>query len=96
MLYTEPDCEMDQKRIATKLVKSLNLQPDMRTRALVLVAADSGSGGSLRELLQLNDDDEDLTSLVVSFLAEEARGRSRSARCSPRVHCHHTLLLPDP
>lgn len=71
---------MDQKRIATKLVKSLNLQPDMRTRALVLVAADSGSGGSLRELLQLNDDDEDLTSLVVSFLEEEARGRSKSGK----------------
>ncbi len=78
---------MDQKQIATKLVRSLNLQPEMRTRALVLVAADSASGSSLRELLRLNGDAEDLKLLVVSFLEEEARGKSRSARCSARVHC---------
>ena len=75
VLCIEPDCRMDQKRIATKLVKILNLPPDVRTRALVLVAADSASGSSLRELLQLNDDDEDLKSLVVRFLEEDARGR---------------------
>lgn len=73
---------MDQKQIATKLVRSLNLQPEMRTRALILVAADTAPGSSLRELLRLNDDAEDLNTLVVSFLEEEARGRSRSARCS--------------
>jgi hypothetical protein len=87
VLFSEPDRKMDQKRIATKLVRSLNLQPEMRTRALVLVAADTAPGSSLRELLRLNDDAEDLKSLVVSFLQEEARGKSRSARSSARVHC---------
>ena len=77
---------MEQKRMATKLVNSLELQPDLRTRALVLVAADSASGSSLRELLQLHDDDEDLKSLVVRFLEGEATGRSRSTRCSTKVH----------
>ena len=85
---------MDQKRIATKLVKSLNLLPDMRTRALVLVAADSALGSSLRELLQLNDDDDELKSLVVGFLEENARGRSRSASL---LHCGiFSLPLPMP
>ena len=66
---------MDQKIAATKRVKSLDLQPDMRTRALVLVASDNASGSSLRDLLQLNDGDKDLKSLVVSFLQQEAIGR---------------------
>ncbi len=73
---------MAQKQIATKLVRSLDLQPEMRTRALVLVAADTAPGSSLRELLRLNDDAGDLNTLVVRFLEEQARGRSRSARCS--------------
>lgn len=86
MLCAEPDCKMDQKRIATKHVKSLNLQPDMRTRALVLVAADSASGSSLRDLLQLNDNDEDLKSLVVSYLEEQARGHGAEP-------LHHALAV---
>ena len=63
--------------MAIKLVR-LDLQPDMRARALVLIAADNASGSSLRELLQLNDNDPDLKSLVVSFLQEQAMSRLNS------------------
>ena len=61
---------MDQKKAATNLVKNLDLQPDIRTRALVLIASDSESGSSLRDLLQLNNDDEDLKSQILGFLSE--------------------------
>ena len=53
---------LDHKRVATKAVKSLGLQAHLRARAVVLVAADSTVGNSLRDLIQLNEDDPALKS----------------------------------
>ena len=80
---------MEQKRAATKLVKGLDLHRDLRTRALVLVAADSTTGSSLRDLLLLNDEDDDLKSMVVNFLQEETTGKS--CRCNLNCHCHRVF-----
>ena len=38
---------LDHERAATTAVKTLGLQPDLRVRALVLVAAESWVGNSL-------------------------------------------------
>ena len=55
---------LENKRAATKVVKSLGLQADLRARAVVLVAADSTVENSLRDLIQLNEDDPTLEALV--------------------------------
>lgn len=71
---------LEHKRTATYAVKSLGLQPDLTTRAVVLVAADSTAGNNLRTLIQLNEDDPGLKALVEEFLAGE--GRSKSTSCT--------------
>lgn len=64
----------EHKRTATNAVKQLDLPPDMRERALVLVAADSVAGNNLRALLQLNQSDAGLSNLVKRCLINEAAG----------------------
>ena len=67
---------LEHKRAATKVVKSLGLQADLRARAVVLVAADSTAGNSLRDLIQLNEDDPALKALVEEFLRGESTGKA--------------------
>ena len=55
---------LERKRAATEAVKRLGLQTDLRTRAVVLVAVDSPVGNSLRDLVQLNEDDPGLKALL--------------------------------
>ncbi|KAL0023256.1 hypothetical protein WJX77_000462 [Trebouxia sp. C0004] len=65
---------LKDKRAATEAVKRLGLQTDLRARAVVLVAADSTVGNSLRVLIQLNEDDPGLKALVEEFLRGEGTG----------------------
>ena len=67
---------LQHKRAATKVVKSLGLQADLRARAVVLVAADSSVGNSLRDLIQLNEDDPALKALVEEFFTGEGTGKA--------------------
>ena len=83
VLCTGPSCNKSRherqaghKRAATQAVKSLGLQADSRARALVVVAADSIVGNSLRDLLQLNEDDPALKALVEEFLRGEVPGKA--------------------
>ena len=69
---------LEYKRAATQAVKRLGLQPDLRARAVVLVAADSTLGNNLRTLIQLNEDDPGLKALVEEFLTGEGTGKSTS------------------
>ena len=69
---------LECKRAVTKAVKSLGLQTDLRDRAVILVAADSPVGNSLRDLIQLNEDDPRLKSLVEEFLRGEGTGKATS------------------
>ncbi|KAL0043922.1 hypothetical protein WJX82_005225 [Trebouxia sp. C0006] len=70
---------LEHKRTATKVVKSLGLQADLRARAVVLVAADSTLGNSLRDLIQLNEDDPALKALVEEFFRGEGTGNLQRA-----------------
>ncbi|DBA98456.1 TPA: hypothetical protein ACH3X3_012457 [Trebouxia sp. C0006] len=65
---------LEDKRAATKVVKSLGLQAGLRARAVVLVAADSTVGSSLRDLIQINEDDPALKALVEEFFRGEGTG----------------------
>ena len=67
---------LEDKRAATKVVKSLGLQAGLRARAVVLVAADSTVGNSLRDLIQLNEDDPAFTALVEEFFRGEGTGKA--------------------
>ena len=69
---------LQHKRAATQVVKSLGLQTDLRARAVVLAAADSTVGNSLRDLIQLNEDDPTLKALVEEFLRGEGTGKAMS------------------
>ncbi|KAL3159378.1 hypothetical protein ABBQ38_009809 [Trebouxia sp. C0009 RCD-2024] len=71
---------LEHKRAATQAVKSLGLQADLRARALVLVAADSTVGNSLRDLIQLNEDDPALKALVEELLRGEVTGTGGHGR----------------
>ena len=66
---------LEYKRAVTQVVKSLGLQADLRARAVVLAAADSTMGNSLRDLIQLNEDDLALKALVEEFLRREDTGK---------------------
>jgi len=61
---------MERKRAATKSVKSLDLPADLRAKALAFAASDSTAGNSLRDLIELNDDD-DLKPAIMCFLEGE-------------------------
>ena len=65
---------MEDKRAAATVVRSLGLQTDLRASALVLVAADSPVGNSLRSLVQLHEDAPDLKALVEELLKGEDTG----------------------
>ncbi|KAL0021267.1 hypothetical protein WJX79_002534 [Trebouxia sp. C0005] len=65
---------LEHKRAVTQVVKSLGLQADLRARAVVLAAVDSTVGNSLRDLIQLNEDDPALKALVEEFLRGEGTG----------------------
>lgn len=67
---------LEHKRAATKVVKRLGLQADLRAKAVVLVAADSTVGNSLRHLIQLNEDDPGLKALVEEFFRGEGTGKA--------------------
>ena len=67
---------LERKRAATEAVKRLGLQTDLRTRAVVLAAGDSTVGNSLRDLIQLNEDDPGLKALVEDFLRREDTGKA--------------------
>ena len=66
---------LEQKRAATLSIKKLNLSDVLRAKALALAASDSKAGNSLRDLIVLNDDD-DLEPAIVSFLEQQAVGKS--------------------
>ena len=68
---------LESKRAATQAVKSLDLQAGLRARAVILVAADSALGNSLRDLIQLNEDDPTLKALVEEFLRGEVSGQAK-------------------
>ncbi|DBA83740.1 TPA: hypothetical protein ACH3X1_006271 [Trebouxia sp. C0004] len=80
---------LEHKRAATKVVKSFGLQADLRARAVVLVAADSTVGNSLRDLIQLNEDEPALKALVEEFFRGEGTG---AAWRDPFVHYTHSAL----
>ena len=86
---------LEHKRAATAVVKSLGLQTDLRARAVDLVTADSTVGNSLRDLIQLNEDDPELKALVEEFLRGEGTGKARL--CTGNKHhggnCVSCLLL---
>ena len=66
---------LEHKRAATEAVNRLGLQPDLRARAVVLCAADSTRGNSLRVLIQLNEDHHGLKALVEDFFRGEDLGK---------------------
>lgn len=66
---------LEQKRAATLSIKKLSLSSVHRAKALAFAASDSKAGNSLRDLIVLNDDD-DLEPAIVSFLEEQAVGKS--------------------
>ena len=88
---------LGHKRAATAVVKSLGLQTDLRARAVVLVAADSTVGNSLRDLIQLNEDDPGLKALPVveEFLRGDDTGKAML--CTGNTHhgggCVSCLLI---
>ena len=67
---------LEHKRAATKVVKRLGLQADLRAKAVALVAADSRMGNSLRDLIHLNEDDSALKALVEEFFRQEGTGKA--------------------
>ena len=75
---------LEHKRAATKVIKSLDLQTCLRERAVVLAAADSTVGNSLRDLIQLNEDDPALKALVEEFLRDEGTGKAVSCTDNTR------------
>lgn len=79
---------LEDKRAATTAVKSLGLLTDLRARALVLVAADSKVGSSLRLLIQLNADDLELKRLVEEFLRREDSGKPTSHTADTHLPTH--------
>ncbi len=97
---------LEHKRAATQVVKSLGLQADLRARAVVLAAADSTVGNSLRDLIQLNEDDPALKALVEEFLRGEGTGKAMlctdntrkvlTADVSPIQHLVCCLLNASP
>jgi len=76
---------LEYKRAATQAVKSLGLQPDLRARAVVLVAANSTVGNDLRTLIQLNEDDPGLKALVEEFLTGGVSGNPHHAQNSLQI-----------
>ena len=68
---------LKHKRAATQVVKSSGLQADFTARAVVL-AANSTVGNSLRDLIQLNEDDPALKALVEEFLRGEGTDKAMS------------------
>ncbi|DBA97609.1 TPA: hypothetical protein ACH3X3_012512 [Trebouxia sp. C0006] len=64
---------LQQKKAATVILKSLDLPADLRAKALACAASDSTAGHSLRDLIQLNDDD-DLKPAIISFLEGQVAG----------------------
>ena len=66
---------LEHKRVATQRVKSLGLQADLRARAVILAAEDSTVGSSLRDMIQLNEDDPALKALVEEFLRAKGTGK---------------------
>ena len=72
---------LKHKRAATQVVKSSGLQADFTARAVVL-AANSTVGNSLRDLIQLNEDDLALKALVEEFLRGE--GIDKAMSCNMR------------
>ncbi len=83
---------LEHKRTATKVVKSLGLQADLRARAVVLVAADSTLGNSLRDLIQLNEDDPALKALVEEFFRGEGTGKAMYCKVCERSMQYYALL----
>ena len=75
---------LEHKRAVTQVVKSLGLQANLRARAEVLAAADSTVGKSLRDLIQLNEDDPALKALVEEFLRGEGTGKAVSCTDNTR------------
>ncbi|KAL0021807.1 hypothetical protein WJX77_002351 [Trebouxia sp. C0004] len=83
---------LEHKRAATQVVKSLGLQADLRARAVVLAAADSTVGNSLRDLIQLNEDDPALKALVEEFLRGEGTVLQDASLMSAQ---HQQSVTPD-
>lgn len=65
------------KRAATVSIKKLDLPLNLRAKALAFAASNSEAGIDLRDLIELNNDD-DLESAIVSFLEQQAGGTARS------------------
>ena len=71
---------LEDKKAAIKAVKRLGLPSDLRTRAVVLVAADSPAGRDLRTLVQLNEDDFELDTFIKTFLRYDDAGKAAPCR----------------
>lgn len=84
---------MEHKRAATTAVQSLGLQPRLRARALVLVAADSILGNSLRTLIHLNENDVELKATIKEFLRGEDTGESSSCKADAHILLPHSLHI---
>ena len=67
---------LEHKRAVTAVIISLGLQTNLRARAVVLVAADSTVGRSLRDLIQLNEHDPGLKALVEEYMRGEDTGKA--------------------
>lgn len=74
---------LQQKKAATVILKSLDLPADLRAKALACAASDSTAGHSLRDLVQLNDDD-DLKPAIISFLEGQVAGK---VVCGSQLDC---------
>ena len=79
--------KLKHKRAATQVVKSSGLQADFTARAVVL-AANSTVGNSLRDLIQLNEDDPALKALVEEFLRGEGTDKAMSCTDNMRFGAH--------
>lgn len=73
---------LENKRAATEAGITLGLQPDLRARAVVLVAADSTRASDLQNLIQLNGADPGLKALIEEFCTQDFSGKSTSCTSS--------------
>lgn len=71
---------LEDKKAAVKAVKPLGLPSHLRTRAVVLAAADSTAGRDLRTLIQLIEDDIELDTFIKTFLRYDDAGKAAPCR----------------
>lgn len=65
---------LKRKRAAFQAIRDLDLSDDVKTTALAVAASDGTAGNSLRDLIELSNNDE-LKPAMLELLKEQAEGK---------------------